>query len=141
MTWLGVAAGVGTEAGWLLELELLELELLELEAPEPESLEFEALEEGEAECPSAPAGDDEPETLVGEADFPEVVAEWVGPGRVKATAPAAASPVRPTAVVVLRTRCLPRCRAAAAASRSRLLWSIRVVSRSSHPACWCWCWT
>ena len=87
MTWLGVAAGVGTEAGWLLELELLELELLELEAPEPESLEFEALE------------------------FEALEFEALGEGEA----------VRPTAVVVLRTRCLPRCRAAAAASRSRLL--------------------
>jgi hypothetical protein len=123
VTWLGAAAGVGAEvAGWL-ELELLELELLELEAPEP----------------SSPAGDDEPETLAGEADpFPEVVAEWVGPGRVKATTPAVVSPARPTAVVVPRIRCRPRCRAAAAASRSRLLWSIRVVSRSSHSARWYW---
>jgi hypothetical protein len=83
--------------------ELLELELLELELP------------------SSPARDEDPEALAGEdARVPEAVAEWAEPGRMKATTPAVASPVRPTAAVVVRTRARPRRRAAAAVGRSRL---------------------
>jgi hypothetical protein len=61
VTWGGAAAGVGTEfAGALFELELPELELPE---PEPAS----SPEEGAADWPSSPAGDDEPEAPVLEA--------------------------------------------------------------------------
>ena len=44
----------------------------------------------------------------------EVLAVWVDPGRLKATAPATTTLAMPTAVVVERTRARPRARAATA---------------------------
>jgi hypothetical protein len=96
----------GEEVPWLLELELLELEL---ELPSSPDVDAEGL---------LLAAVDDPEER--DEDVPDAAAEWVEPGRTKATAPAVASPVRPTAAVVVRTRTRPRCRAAAAESKSRL---------------------
>jgi hypothetical protein len=113
VTWLGAVAGVGTElTPWLLELELLEPEELEPSSPAADEPEL---------PPSSPArAGEDPELVLGEdARDPDAVAEWVEPGRIKATAPAVASPARPAAAVTARTRARPRWRAAAADSRSR----------------------
>jgi hypothetical protein len=106
---------------WLLpELELgVEPELrpleLELEPVEVEPVELEPDVEEEPELEDEPELVDEPEP-----DDAEVTALCVDPGRAKATAPAAATLARVTAVVVDRTLARPAARAVMAwRTRSR----------------------
>ncbi|MFY9931368.1 MAG: hypothetical protein WAK82_25550 [Streptosporangiaceae bacterium] len=112
------------------ELELPELELPELELEEelePEDPEFEE-DEPEPEVELEPFDpelvpedpvlvDPEPEPdepVPVEAEPEEALVLWVDPGRANATAPAATTLARPTAVVVDRTRARPRSLAAMA---------------------------
>ena len=85
------------ELGVLLELMPLELELPELELPE--------LDEPELDEPEPELVEDEPEFVDVEPvdDEPVDVVLWVEPGRARASAPAATTLARPTAVVAERT--------------------------------------
>jgi hypothetical protein len=114
-----------------LELDPLELEPDELdpdvpepEVPEPEVPEPEVPDDVEPELVAEP----ELEELDRVADEPEdVVAVWVVPGRTRATAPAAATLDKVTAVVAVRTLARPRSLAATArrrVSRCALLMSL-----------------
>jgi hypothetical protein len=97
VAWLPPELDEGAEP-WLkppeLELPVLELPVLELPVLVPELPEL------------------EPELVPVEPEL--VLAAWVDPGSPKETAPATATPARPTVVVMERTRARPRSLAAMA---------------------------
>jgi len=130
------------EVGVEPELKPLELELeLDPDEVDPDELEPELPDEVEPELPDEvePELVDEPELaeLDGVADEPvDVVVVCVAPGRTRATAPAAATLDRVTAVVAERTLARPRSLAAMALrrlSRCALLMSLILRSGTRSP--------
>lgn len=115
-----------------LELDPLELDPDELD-PDPDELDPELPDEVDPELVAEP----ELAELDGVADEPvDVVVVCVAPGRTRATAPAAATLDRVTAVVAERTLARPRSLAAMAPrrlSRCALLMSLILRSGTRSP--------